>query len=93
MKYLYGLASQSVSWSPTTNEGILNGVWWRREVGREATCPPTTSQSCLLGLDQLEHTNPTEGNEEMKERKKKQQLLQYQHVQYDRGFRLTAVFL
>lgn len=69
MKYLFELASQSVSWSPTTNEGILNGVWWRREVGREATCPPTTSQSCLLGLDQLELTSPTEGNDGMKERK------------------------
>lgn len=69
MKYLFELASQSVSWSPTTNEGILNGVWWRREVGIEATCPPTTSQSCLLGLDQLELTSPTEGNDGMKERK------------------------
>lgn len=58
-KSLFEPASPFVYWSPTTNEGTLSGVWWRRGVGREATCPPTTSQSCQWDLGHPAHSGPT----------------------------------
>lgn len=38
-------------------------------MGREATCPPTTSQSCLWRPGLLPHTSPTSRREERKERR------------------------
>lgn len=59
MKCLYGPVSRFVSWSPTIREGTLNGAWWRREVGREAMCPPTTLPSPLWGRGPPAPTSPT----------------------------------